>query len=694
MKNSFLNQSFIRWIAAALLIALLVGAATACGQTQEPAPESETESAAGTPESGEARTETEANVEYVEKQTVVTDYLTLYGRTTVKDNQLRLFWTNSGFSMTIKGTGASANIVPSTQNKTYYGYLNVYVDGSFAPTSTICVNKSGTYTLAEGLADGVHTIEVRKRNEATYGESATLSIGNLKIQNGGFVTQPPKEKSFRIEVIGDSITCGFGNRVSDGKPNNFSTETEDGTMTYAVLAAKALDAEVSIVARSGIGFVQNATCDSMYPVYTKAQALPRQTVSDDEWDFNAHPSDVVVINLGTNDNGATINGQKIQTEVYTEYAVQFIELVRAKNPDAVIIWTYGMMGRGAVESALKAAVQQVRSSGDADVHYLSMDPLNSNLDGVGVAGHPTIQTDIERSLVLAQFISDQTGQDVDPSVALKAQVQYAKEYWLADTSKYSEASVKALRDSIAEAEKASGLTAEGYETLRAAIREAYAGLSSAEDVSGEYIVVEECTSLQGWSTGGMRTGVDDEDWISGGASFSTEGSASINNIYFIRQNAYSVEMPEDWENWYLEMWIYFDDPSVIKTGSCIEISQTVDSIEFAWDVSSLGLKEGWNHLQLKISSAVKSSPDQFKTIKNLRFFLFLEGETTFKIDDIVLAKGRFAADVAEMNRRLEALEKVSTVTSEIREAIDFAKKANSQRAVDLAVERMAAIEIS
>ncbi|MBP5231211.1 MAG: hypothetical protein ILO68_05715, partial [Clostridia bacterium] len=305
----------------------------------------------------------------------------------------------------------------------------------------------------------------------------------------------------------------------------------------------------------------------------------------------------------------------------------------------------------------------------------------------GVAGHPTIHTDIERSVTLAQTISDLTGQDIDPSVALKAQVQYAKEYWLGDTSKYAEESVETLLRSIEDAEKAlAGQTSAEYEELRAAIREAYAGLSTAEDVSGEYIVIEECTSLQGWSTGGMRTGVDTEDWISSGASFTTEGNTSVSNIWFIHENAYSVEMPEDWENWYLEMWLYLDNPSAVKSGSCIEVSQTIDKIEFAWDISSLGLKEGWNHLQLKISGAAKAAPEQFQTLRNLRFFLFLEDETTFKIDDVVLSKGRYAADKAELKRQLERWGQISNPDAETAAAIEFARKVTSQRSVDLALE--------
>ena len=44
----------------------------------------------------------------------------------------------------------------------------------------------------------------------------------------------------------------------------------------------------------------------------------------------------------------------------------FIKLVRSKNPNAVIIWTYGLMGNS-IQPALEAAVKQVNDEGDSKV---------------------------------------------------------------------------------------------------------------------------------------------------------------------------------------------------------------------------------------------------------------------------------------------------------------------------------------
>jgi hypothetical protein len=68
----------------------------------------------------------------------------------------------------------------------------------------------------------------------------------------------------RIEFYGDSITCGYGN-IAPTSWEDFSTSTEDGMQTYAFLTAEALDAECTVLAKSGIPVNQT--------VYGKSETL-------------------------------------------------------------------------------------------------------------------------------------------------------------------------------------------------------------------------------------------------------------------------------------------------------------------------------------------------------------------------------------------------------------------------------------
>ena len=434
-----------------LSFALLLPLALLCGgcapsQPEIPAPQPEGDGQQGEeadtpPEQPEQSATTDAaDTGYAEKQSTITDYLNVYGRTPVLNGGLTMFWTNSGFSFAFRGTGVTAKINTSTTNGTYYGYLNVYVDGATTPTSTVCVDKNGTYTLAADLPDGDHTIEVRKRNEAIYGDSATLTLKSLSVTNGEFCTTPPKTPKFTVEFIGDSITSGFGNMVSDGggANANFSTHTQDGTMTYATIAARANRANASVLSRSGICYVTGSDRDSMYPYYMQTALLPGNGVDSSYWNFEDNEVDVVVINLGTNDTGARINGGAISFAQYRDLAYEFIKLVRAHNPDATIVWAYGMITKGGGD-AIKAAVKQFNDEGDDEVHYCERPTMDRTSEGVGVHGHPDYLSHLISAVTLADFLENHAYLDLDYTTTLQDAVWIAQQYLPTDADALTEA---------------------------------------------------------------------------------------------------------------------------------------------------------------------------------------------------------------------------------------------------------------
>ena len=366
---------------------------------------------------------------YADTQSDITDYLNVFGRTPVKNGGLTMFWTNSGFSFAFCGTGVKANINTSTTNGTYYGYLNVYIDGATTPTSTICIDKNGTYTLAADLPNGDHTIEVRKRNEAIYGDSATLTLKKLTVTDGRFNKTPPKAPKYTIEFIGDSITSGFGNMVTDGggAGANFSTHTQDGTMTYATMAARASDCNASVLSRSGICYVTGADRDSIYPYYVNTANLPGNGADATDWDFDAHPVDLIVINLGTNDTGARIDGKPISAAQYQTLAYNFLRLVRVNNPDATIIWAYGMITHSGGDP-IQAAVEQCNDEGDDEIYYCPLPTMNSTNEGVGVHGHPDYLSHLISAVALTDFLEENTFLYVDYTPMLRDAVLIAQQY--------------------------------------------------------------------------------------------------------------------------------------------------------------------------------------------------------------------------------------------------------------------------
>jgi lysophospholipase L1-like esterase len=120
------------------------------------------------------------------------------------------------------------------------------------------------------------------------------------------------------------------------------------------------------------------------------------------YDFALQP-DVIVINLGTND--ATNAGLKIttfQTGVYN-----FLKTVRQKNPNAQIIWAYGLRSdkmTAKVAAAIQAAVAKHNTEGDNNVHYLPLE-VASDMH----LNHPTAAAYAPSGELLIQKIKEITG---------------------------------------------------------------------------------------------------------------------------------------------------------------------------------------------------------------------------------------------------------------------------------------------
>lgn len=386
---------------------------------------------------------TMAKLEY-DPGTSPSKLLTL-GRTYYKGTTLYLDWTNSGFSMNFNGTGVTAQIDVTIKNNGP-GYLNVYVDGALVPTSTITVDKNGSYVLASGLPAGPHTLTVRKRCETTGYGAALIAIKEVAVTGGTF-SAPPARAARQIEFVGDSITSGFGNMVTDGQ-GNYSSHNTNGNATYATMTAAAFGAEAQVISRSGIRFGRypdKPETDSWIPHYAKTASIGGGDTSD--WDFAARPSDVVVINLGTNDAGARMgDGSAISASLYQSEAKALLQLVRQKNPNAYIVWVYGMMGINAtVASGIQAAVNELN---DPKISYLPLTPLNNALEGTGIGNHPTITSSLNRSYVLTEYIAQLTGWDYNYKPQLAMQLDLVKDIddeWL---KPYTKETADALKEAI------------------------------------------------------------------------------------------------------------------------------------------------------------------------------------------------------------------------------------------------------
>lgn len=284
-------------------------------------------------------------------------------------------WSGSGIIAAFEGTQVSVQLDDSGSNE-----FTVVIDGEVQPTLQM-QSGSTAYPLATGLSAGRHEVELYRRTEANQGVTTFEGFDF----GGGTLAAPPAPKTRHIEIVGDSITCGYGNEGADTSCT-FSPETENHYLTYGAIAARTLAAELSTVAWSGKGVMYNYDTDTTNPMPT----LYGRTLPDDsnsQWDFSVKP-DAVVINLGTNDYST--EGDPT-TEQFRDAYVELVGQIRAGAPDAFILCTNGNMLYGddldAARAGIHAAVDAVIAGGDENIAAWDMDVPN---DDPGCDWHPNL----------------------------------------------------------------------------------------------------------------------------------------------------------------------------------------------------------------------------------------------------------------------------------------------------------------
>ena len=231
-------------------------------------------------------------------------------------------------------------------------------------------------------------------------EAANSIFGVKSVSANTTNLVPTAKNDLKIEFIGDSITCGYG--VDDEvKENHFSTATEDATRAYAYKTAMNLGADYSLVSFSGHGIISGYSGDGkkqdqqLVPTFygKVARNYSGSKIVENDWDFSRFTPDVIVINLGTNDN-SYVKKDKAKEEEYKAGYIAFLKQIREKNPDAFILCTLGTMGNELFYPMKHAVDEYKTETGDTNVDSLAL-PTQSAADGYAADWHPTEKSHVK-----------------------------------------------------------------------------------------------------------------------------------------------------------------------------------------------------------------------------------------------------------------------------------------------------------
>lgn len=244
-----------------------------------------------------------------------------------------------------------------------------------------------------------------KESEVQYASSGILAFYTDEEAE----IRPTDKKDRKIEFIGDSITCGYG--VLGGPEAPFSTETESADDAFAVQCARALDADYQLVSFSGIGVISryiepeenepltDVLMPALYP-HTDAVLAKRYGWGPESWDFSSFCPQVVVINLGTNDDSYT-RGIREREERFEEEYCEFVRNIHRRNPGAEIVCTFGVMSQRLLPR-VEEAVQRLSESG-VPVRMHREEPMPPG-EVTGCDGHPSAQRQRKMAESLTGFL--------------------------------------------------------------------------------------------------------------------------------------------------------------------------------------------------------------------------------------------------------------------------------------------------
>ncbi|KAJ3041312.1 hypothetical protein HDV00_009584 [Rhizophlyctis rosea] len=308
--------------------------------------------------------------------------------------QPKFDWSGSGFLATISGSTIAIKI--NNQGSQYYYAV---VDGVAKRLGPVGSGDT-TLTLATGLANTDHKVEFYRDNEASEGVTTYLGVvtGTLKT--------PPTAPTRKIEIIGDSISAGYGdlgvqNNSGGGTTCTYAVATSSWYSTYGAVAGRALNAVVSTVARSGWGIVRGyggdttALVPSIYFSYLGPSG-------GSTWDFKPQV-DAVVINLGTNDWSVGDPGTAYETAY-----VAFLKKIRAGYPNAHIFLTIGpLLGEPSLTQAKTRLANVVKTFGDAKTTTFDFGTQDGSVTGCD--WHPNVAEQQKMAGILQSQLQNTLG---------------------------------------------------------------------------------------------------------------------------------------------------------------------------------------------------------------------------------------------------------------------------------------------
>lgn len=339
-----------------------------------------------------------------------------------KAGVLPLFWTGSGVELLFTGTELHAVLEAGFQ--TLEPWASVEVNGSLLQRLPLRRGRN-ELCLFRGLAPGaVKRVRLlRESQPMPEDREDVLTLTALGWTEGDFLPLP--RPACRLEFVGDSLSSGeglYGAREEDV----FASAWFGAALGFPQRTADLLGGECRIVSQSGWGLRSDWRNNPGHALPDRYERVCGPAAGEAgaalgaqaPYDFADWRPDAVVVNLGTNDAGAMDNppwqgplGETFQQRrdpeglvLLERSAVDFLRLLRRRNPRALLLWAYGM-AEDTLAPCLEGAVTRFREeTGDDRAWFL---PLTAVTEAaMGSRLHPGRDCHRQAAETIAAFLRE------------------------------------------------------------------------------------------------------------------------------------------------------------------------------------------------------------------------------------------------------------------------------------------------
>ena len=321
------------------------------------------------------------------------------------DHAVRFGWSGSEIMAGFEGTMLRIHLRNESVGKDRLdepnrSYYQVWIDDELQILEA--TNGKTSYLLADSLDEGPHSFRLFKRTEASTGIGV---FEGVELDKGKKLLPILGEPDRKIEFIGNSITCGYGNE-GERRDCPFTPATENAWMSYASITARKLNAVHTMICYSGRGVIQNydKSREGTLPHIWKRNYPQSEKQNESEaW----HPK-LVVINLGTNDFA---HENPAEDDFLSTYAA-FLQDIRQTYPACKILCLTGPMmsddnARKPLSTLKDYLAKAITQSGLKEVYRFDLTtqgPL-----GYGCDWHPNVAQHELNAEELARYIGDMMG---------------------------------------------------------------------------------------------------------------------------------------------------------------------------------------------------------------------------------------------------------------------------------------------